>query len=77
MDLSKDQKEALNKINLDKITSNGYSFQVDILMRLKRVGCKLKEVPIIFVDRELGKSKLSKNEVIKFLFTVLKLRLMR
>lgn len=71
------RKEALNRINLDEITSNGYSFQVDILMRLKRKGCKLKEVPIVFVDRELGKSKLSQNEIIKFLFTVLRLRIKR
>lgn len=71
------KKEVLQRINIDKITSNGYSFQVEILTRLIRAGCTLKEVPIVFVDRTRGKSKLSKLEVIKFLYTVLRLRLTR
>ncbi len=71
------RKDALDKINLDEITSSGYSFQVEILYRLKQVGCKLAEVPIIFVDRKYGESKLSEDEIFKFLFTVFRLKLKR
>jgi len=67
------RKSALSRINLDDITSNGYSFQVDILTRLIRKGCTVKEIPYVFVDRKYGKTKLSKSEIIQFFFTILRL----
>ena len=55
------KREVLENINLDKIRSNGYSFQIELnyITHLKEY--KMKEIPIIFEDRTLGKSKMSKK----------------
>lgn len=50
----------LKKIDLDSITSNGYSFQIEMNYRAYTTGAKIKEIPIVFIDREIGKSKMSK-----------------
>jgi len=60
------RKEVLQEIDLDKIKSNGYGFQAEILLRVKGKGFKVKEIPITFIDRRGGKSKLSKIEIIDF-----------
>ena len=44
-----------------KTTTKGYAFQMEICVRAKRMGLRIEEVPIIFVDRLFGKSKLGKN----------------
>jgi dolichol-phosphate mannosyltransferase len=48
----------LNKIDLSNVESTGYSFQVDITVRILRAGLRLVEVPITFVERERGVSKM-------------------
>jgi dolichol-phosphate mannosyltransferase len=53
-----------NRVKLDEITSNGYSFQIEMKFKTLQSGFKFKEVPIIFKDRELGKSKFS-GDIIK------------
>ena len=60
-------------INLDEVFSNGYSFLIEILYKLQNHGFSVKEIPITFTDRELGMSKISKNEIIKAIETVIKL----
>ena len=60
------RKEALQGIDLDKIKSNGYEFQAEILFRVVEKGFRIKEIPIVFVDRRTGRSKLSKIEIINF-----------
>ncbi|BDU50920.1 polyprenol monophosphomannose synthase [Haliovirga abyssi] len=55
------KKEVLENMDLDRIKSNGYSFQVELNYITYLKGYKIKEVPIIFEDRTLGKSKMSKK----------------
>lgn len=55
------KREVLENMDLDKIKSNGYSFQVELNYITYLKGYKIKEVPIVFEDRTLGKSKMSKK----------------
>lgn len=71
------KSEALRKIDLDSIKSNGYAFQLEILSKIKKQGFRIKEIPITFRDREKGRSKLSKGEIVKFFILSLKLFLRR
>ncbi len=53
------RREALQSLDLDAVRSNGYSFQIELTHRIWRQGRQITEVPIIFTDRFLGKSKMS------------------
>ncbi|WP_349827788.1 polyprenol monophosphomannose synthase [Brevibacterium litoralis] len=53
------RREALAAIDLDGIESRGYSFQVDMTRRVADAGLRITEVPIVFVERVLGESKMS------------------
>ena len=64
----------LKKINLEKVFAKGYSFQVEILFRGVRAGARVAEIPIIFVNRHVGESKLNVGELWGFAWTVLRLR---
>lgn len=68
------RREVLQAIDLDKITSNGYSFQIEMNFKAWKKGFRIKEVPIIFVDRTDGSSKMSKKIVYEAIFMVWKLR---
>jgi dolichol-phosphate mannosyltransferase len=65
----------LSAIQLDRVFSQGYSFQVEMLYRCVRLGFPVTEVPIRFEDRVAGQSKVSQGEVGKALLAVLRLRL--
>jgi dolichol-phosphate mannosyltransferase len=65
---------ALKQINLDRITSNGYAFQIEINFNVWKKGFRVKEKPIMFVDRRVGVSKMSKKIVYEAVFAVWKLR---
>jgi len=54
--------EILAKLDFDHVRSRGYSLQEEILWRLKRVGARFGETPIVFVDRRRGKSKINLGE---------------
>ena len=69
------RRKALESINLDKIRSNGYSFQIEMNFKTWKNGFKLIEIPIIFVDRVFGHSKMSKSIVYEAVFMVWKLRI--
>ena len=56
-------KDALKKINLDKINSNGYAFQIEMVYYAYKYSLKIAEIPIIFYERETGGSKMSKKIV--------------
>lgn len=71
------RREVLEKIKLDHLFSNGYSFLEEILYRCKENSFTFGETPIVFVDRELGKSKIAKNEIIKAVITLFRLRFYR
>ena len=68
------RREVLQAIDLDKVTSNGYSFQIEMNFKAWKKGFRLKEIPIVFVDRAEGSSKMSKNIVYEAIFMVWKLR---
>ncbi len=57
------RREVLEHIDIDKIKSNGYAFQIEIHFRAWNAGFRLKEVSIIFREREEGESKMSKSIV--------------
>lgn len=67
------RREVLESINLDEIFSNGYSFLLEMLYKVQRQGWQVGEVPIIFADRQRGDSKISRNEIIRAGYTVLRL----
>ncbi len=70
-------RRALVTIDPDTVLSSGYSFLVEMLYRVEHSGLVVREVPIIFVDRELGRSKIDRIEVYKTLFTLGRLRFPR
>ncbi len=53
------RREVLDKIDLETVHSNGYSFQIEMTYRALRRGFRVVEVPIVFVDRTLGRSKMN------------------
>ena len=65
----------LEAIGLDRVVSQGYSFQIEMVYRCVRLGFPVVELPITFEDRMAGKSKVSQGEVRKALTSVLGLRL--
>ncbi len=69
------KREVLEAIDLDNIRSNGYSFQIEMNFKAWKKGFKLSEIPIIFIDRIEGTSKMSKKIVWEAIFMVWKLRL--
>lgn len=69
------KKNVIESIDIDKIQSSGYAFQLEILARCLKKGFKVGATPIVFVDRRAGKSKLSKKELINFFLTATKIRL--
>jgi glycosyltransferase involved in cell wall biosynthesis len=70
-------RELLENIGLDQVGSQGYSFQIEMVYRAKRLGYPVVEVPIRFEDRVAGASKVSQGEVRRALWTVLRLSLSR
>nr|MBN2278575.1 polyprenol monophosphomannose synthase [candidate division Zixibacteria bacterium] len=70
------RREVLQAIDLDAIRSNGYIFQIELSMRVWKKGFRIKEIPIIFTDREFGSSKMSKKIVREAIWKVWYLRLM-
>lgn len=67
------RRRALQAIELDRIESNGYSFQIELTHRLWRQGLKVVETPIVFTDRLHGQSKMSGHIVQEALWMVWKL----
>ncbi len=68
------KKEVIDKTNFDDIKSKGYAFQLEILGKAKSNGFKIGSIPITFVNRKEGVSKLSRKEIFYFLFTALRIR---
>ena len=60
------ERSAIEMI-LPRVESKGYAFQMEILVRAHKAGMKIGEVPIVFVDRIYGESKLGANEIIMYL----------
>lgn len=67
------RRRALAALDLDAVTSNGYSFQIELTHKLWRNGFRIAEVPIIFTDRFIGTSKMSGHIVLEALWIVWRL----
>lgn len=68
------KRKVLESIDLDNVKSNGYSFQIELTYRTYLKKFKIKEIPIIFEDRTLGKSKMSRKIFFEAMYMVWWLR---
>jgi dolichol-phosphate mannosyltransferase len=69
------RRRALAAVNLDKVRSDGYSFQIEMSYKVWKRGLKIREIPIMFVDRRAGVSKMNRRIVWEALWMVWQLRL--
>ena len=70
------RRRVLEAIDLSQVGSNGYAFQIEMSVRAWRKGFKLREIPIVFVDRAEGQSKMNRAIVREAVWKVPRLRLM-
>jgi dolichol-phosphate mannosyltransferase len=68
------RRQVLENIDLDSIQSQGYAFQIELAYRVMQHGFKIVETPIVFMDRRVGKSKMSRKIVIEGFTYVIKAR---
>lgn len=68
------RRAVLEKIDLTAVKSNGYAFQEEMLFKTEKLGFKVAEVPVIFIDRKEGKSKLATKDIGEFFKMMIKLR---
>jgi glycosyltransferase involved in cell wall biosynthesis len=71
------RRDVLATLPLDQIFSSGYSFLIELLYLVERRGWRVAEVPIQFHDRTLGRSKISRAEIFRALYTVARLTFRR
>jgi len=71
------RRSVLQTLDLDSVRSEGYSFQIEVTFRALKSGFKIEEVPIVFVDRRVGQSKMSQHIVAEAMLVVWRLRLGR
>jgi dolichol-phosphate mannosyltransferase len=69
------RRELLEKIDLDSIRSNGYSFQIEMNYLVWKSGFRIAEVPIIFIERTIGQSKITGKIVREAVWRVWAVRL--
>ena len=70
------RRRVLESIDLSQVGSNGYAFQIEMSVRAWRKGFKFREIPIVFVDRAEGQSKMNRAIVREAVWKVPRLRLM-
>lgn len=70
------RREVLEAIDLDKVHSGGYAFQIEMSLKAWKKGFKIIEIPIIFIDRLEGQSKMSRKIVFEAVWMVWKLRIL-
>ena len=68
------RRQVLESVDLDRVESNGYSFQIEMSFRAWKKGFRVREIPIVFVDRDHGVSKMSKQVVREAVWRVWRLR---
>ena len=71
------RRDVLERIDLDAVTARGYAFQIETTYRALRAGFRVVELPIAFVDREAGSSKMSRSIVLEAIWRVPALRFRR
>jgi dolichol-phosphate mannosyltransferase len=67
-------RRVLEHVRLDRVESEGYSFQIEMNLRTWKAGFTIREIPIVFVDRTTGESKMSKRIIREAVWRVWKLR---
>jgi len=70
------RRDVLLNISMERVRSSGYSFQIELNFRAWKKGFSLHEVPITFVERSEGKSKMSRNIVYEAVFMVWKIKIL-
>jgi dolichol-phosphate mannosyltransferase len=68
------RKTMLENLDLETIRSSSYAFQLEVTARAVKRGFRVGVVPIVFLDRRAGRSKLSRRDMIDFLYTAVKMR---
>jgi len=68
------KREVLEKVNLEKIKSNGYAFQIEMVYKAHKLGFKIGEIPIIFYERNGGSSKMSRKIALEAAIMVWRLK---
>ena len=68
------RRRVLETIDLDAIDTKGYGFQIEMTYRAHKLGFRIVELPIIFVDRKVGESKMSNDIVLEAMVNVWRLR---
>ena len=68
------RKKVLESLDLTRIKSNGYSFQIEVDFKTYKKGFRIKEIPIVFVDRQVGNSKMNKKIIYEAVWMVWKLK---
>ncbi len=71
------KREVIESIDLDSIHSDGYGFQIEMNYWTFRKGYRIKEIPVIFIDRRSGESKMSKRIIWEAFWLVIRLRFLR
>lgn len=70
------RRKVLEALDLDNLSAKGYGFQIEITFKCWRKGFSLSEIPIIFVERSAGKTKMSRAIILEAIWVVWKLRLL-
>ena len=73
--LAPDRRAALEAIDLDALSAHGYAFQIETTYRIARAGLRVREVPITFIERRAGASKMTGSIVAEAMLKVPLLRL--
>jgi dolichol-phosphate mannosyltransferase len=71
------RREVLEALDLGRIRSQGYAFQVELTYRALQLGFRVEEVPIVFTDRRVGQSKMSRRIVLEAMWMIPTLRTQR
>ena len=69
------RRTTLERIDLDRVRSDGYGFQIEMNFKAWRQGLRIKEIPILFVDRRVGISKMNRRIIWEAMWLVWKLRI--
>lgn len=69
------RREVLEALDLDRVSAHGYGFQIELTYKAIKKGFRVKEIPITFIDRERGQSKMSRRIVLEAALIVWRLRL--
>ena len=67
-------RRALELIRIDEIRSNGYAFQIETTHRALQRGLSVVELPIVFIDRRVGRSKMTRHDIWEAVWSVWRMR---